>query len=159
MDEFSEIKKRLSKKTYLSAQERIEELLESENIIPERPPSLDAKGHRLDIFPAAVRGRFRKYRTTCYLFLVFVFLILPWTRFSGQQTVHLNLSKMQFIFFGKTLFAHDVPYLFLFFGSLSWLVYGYYLNDLPILTTNTLTTISTFIILFLIFKERKNTYN
>jgi MtN3 and saliva related transmembrane protein len=52
-----------------------------------------------------------------------------------------------------------ITYLFLFFGSLSWLVYGYYLNDLPILTTNTLTTISTFIILFLIFKERKNTYN
>ena len=52
-----------------------------------------------------------------------------------------------------------ITYLFLFFGSLSWLVYGYYLNDLPILTTNTLTTISTFIILFLICKERKNTYN
>ena len=52
-----------------------------------------------------------------------------------------------------------ITYLFLFFGSLSWLVYGYYLNDLPLLTTNTLTTISTFIILFLIFKERKNTYN
>ena len=52
-----------------------------------------------------------------------------------------------------------ITYLFLFFGSLSWLVYGYYLNDLPILTTNTLTTISTFIILFLIFKERKNSYN
>ena len=52
-----------------------------------------------------------------------------------------------------------ITYLFLFFGSLSWLVYGYYLEDLPILTTNTLTTISTFIILFLIFKERKNTYN
>jgi MtN3 and saliva related transmembrane protein len=52
-----------------------------------------------------------------------------------------------------------ITYLFLFFGSLSWLVYGYYLKDLPILTTNTLTTISTFIILFLIFKERKNTYN
>ena len=52
-----------------------------------------------------------------------------------------------------------ITYLFLFFGSLSWLVYGYYLKDLPILTTNTLTTISTFMILFLIFKERKNTYN
>jgi len=52
-----------------------------------------------------------------------------------------------------------ITYLFLFFGSLSWLVYGYYLKDFPILTTNTLTTISTFIILFLIFKERKNTYN
>ena len=65
----------------------------------------------------------------------------------------------------KTIQTRDVrglsliTYLFLFLGSVSWLVYGYFLNDLPILTTNTLTTISTSIILFLIFKERKNTYN
>lgn len=110
------MEKEVNNQKGLTAQERIELLLQSENIIPERPPSLDEKGRRLDIFPAAVRGRFRRYRTSFYLFLVFIFLILPWTRFAGEQTVHLNITKGQFVFFGKTLFAHDGPFIFLFFG-------------------------------------------
>jgi cytochrome c oxidase accessory protein FixG len=100
----------------LSEQEQIESLLKSENIIPERPPSLDQKGHRLDIFPAKVKGIFRTYRNAVYLFLLFVFLVLPWTRFANQQTVHLNLSARKFIFFGHTLFAHDGPFVFLILG-------------------------------------------
>lgn len=103
-----------SKKT--SIQERIESLLRSENIIPERPPSLDPKGHRLDVFPAQVKGRFRTYRNWVYMFLLFIFLILPWTRFAGQQTIHLNISARKFVFFGHTLFAHDGPYIFLLLG-------------------------------------------
>lgn len=102
----------------LSIQERVERLLKSENIIPERPPSLDEKGHRLDIFPSKVKGLFRTYRNIVYFFLLIVFLILPWTRFAGQQTVHLNISQRQFIFFGHTLFAHDGPYIFLIFGMI-----------------------------------------
>jgi cytochrome c oxidase accessory protein FixG len=102
----------------LSAQERIERLLQAENIIPERTPSLDSQGHKLDIFPAQVRGVYRKYRNWVYLFLLFVFLILPWTRFAGQQTIHLNISARKFIFFGNTLFAHDGPFIFLIFGMI-----------------------------------------
>lgn len=102
----------------LSAQERVELLLQAENIIPERTPSLDSKGRKLDIFPAQVRGVYRRYRNWVYLFLLFVFLILPWTRFAGQQTIHLNISARKFVFFGNTLFAHDGPYIFLIFGMI-----------------------------------------
>ena len=47
-----------------------------------------------------------------------------------------------------------LTYLFLFFGSLSWLIYGIVLADVPLMSTNFLTTIFTGIILFLILRGR-----
>ncbi|MDA7850937.1 SemiSWEET transporter [Acidimicrobiaceae bacterium] len=52
-----------------------------------------------------------------------------------------------------------LTYLFLFLGSLSWFIYGFYLTDYPLMITNSLTTIFTGIILYLIFSERNNKYN
>jgi MtN3 and saliva related transmembrane protein len=47
-----------------------------------------------------------------------------------------------------------LTYLFLFFGSLSWFIYGIVLSDVPLMGTNFLTTIFTGIILFLILRGR-----
>ena len=47
-----------------------------------------------------------------------------------------------------------LTYLFLFFGSLSWFIYGMVLTDIPLVGTNFLTTIFTGIILFLILRGR-----
>ena len=47
-----------------------------------------------------------------------------------------------------------LTYLFLFFGSLSWFIYGMVLADIPLMSTNFLTTIFTGIILFLILRGR-----
>ena len=47
-----------------------------------------------------------------------------------------------------------LTYLFLFFGSLSWFIYGIVLTDIPLVGTNFLTTIFTGIILFLILRGR-----
>ncbi|MDC3392043.1 SemiSWEET transporter [Acidimicrobiia bacterium] len=52
-----------------------------------------------------------------------------------------------------------LTYLFLFLGSLSWFIYGFYLTDYPLMVTNSLTTIFTGIILYLIFSERNSKYN
>ena len=52
-----------------------------------------------------------------------------------------------------------LTYLFLFLGSLSWFIYGLYLTDYPLMITNSLTTVFTGIILYLIFSERNNKYN
>tara|TARA_B100000902_G_scaffold22310_1_gene26924 strand:+ start:2151 stop:2408 length:258 start_codon:yes stop_codon:yes gene_type:complete len=49
-----------------------------------------------------------------------------------------------------------LTYLFLFLGSLSWFIYGFYLTDYPLMITNSLTTIFTGIILYLIFLEKNN---
>lgn len=92
----------------------IEELLASKNIIPERPPSLDSKGHRLDIFPAKVQGKFRKWRDVVYTLLLILFMVVPWTTFDGKQTILLDLWNKKFVFFGLTLLAHDGPVIFLF---------------------------------------------
>ena len=51
---------------------------------------------------------------------------------------------------GLSLFT----YLFLFFGSLCWFIYGIVLTDVPLMSTNFLTTIFTGIILFLILRGR-----
>ena len=52
-----------------------------------------------------------------------------------------------------------LTYLFLFLGSLSWFIYGLYLTDYPLMVTNSLTTVFTGIILYLIFSERNNKHN
>ena len=52
-----------------------------------------------------------------------------------------------------------LTYLFLFLGSLSWFIYGFYLTDYPLMITNSLTTIFTGIILYLIFSETNSKYN
>ena len=63
----------------------------------------------------------------------------------------------------KTLKTRNVEglslltYVFLFLGSLSWFLYGNYLDDIPLMTTNSLTTILTGLILFLIVKEKRST--
>ena len=51
-----------------------------------------------------------------------------------------------------------LTYLFLFLGSLSWFIYGVYLTDYPLIITNSLTTIFTGIILYLILSERNSKY-
>ena len=62
----------------------------------------------------------------------------------------------------KTLKTRNVEglslltYLFLFLGSLSWFLYGTYLDDIPLMTTNSLTTLLTGLILFLIVKEKRS---
>ena len=63
----------------------------------------------------------------------------------------------------KTLRTRNVEglslltYLFLFLGSLSWFLYGNYLNDSPLMATNSMTTNLTGLILFLIVKEKRST--
>ena len=51
-----------------------------------------------------------------------------------------------------------LTYLFLFLGSLSWFIYGVYLTDYPLMITNSLTTIFTGIILYLILSKRNYKY-
>ena len=90
--------------------------LESLGIIPERPPSLDEKGRKRGIFPAAVKGKWIKYREAVYAVLVLVFLVLPWTRWDNRQTILLDLANRRFYLGPITFFAHDGPLLFFVLG-------------------------------------------
>ena len=63
----------------------------------------------------------------------------------------------------KTLKTRNVEglslltYTFLFLGSLSWFLYGSYLVDIPLMATNSMTTILTGLILYLIVREKRST--
>ncbi|MCB0412628.1 MAG: 4Fe-4S binding protein, partial [Bdellovibrionales bacterium] len=84
------------------------------SVIPDRPPSLDEKGFRKFVIPAEVQGFFRRRRDFVYAVLLLIFLVLPWTRFKGEQSVLLDLPHRRFVFFGHSFFAHDGPLLFFF---------------------------------------------
>ena len=88
--------------------------------LPEdRPASFDGDGHHVAQIPAAVSGRYRKWRDWVYLALIAVFLVLPWTQFGGHQTVLLDIPNRQFALFGLTFWAHDIPLMFFVLGILT----------------------------------------
>ncbi|MEZ4744064.1 MAG: cytochrome c oxidase accessory protein CcoG [Bdellovibrionota bacterium] len=78
----------------------------------ERPSTFDETGKRLKIYPATVKGRYRTRRTISYFILILIFLVLPWTKFQGKQTILLDIIERKFILFGSTYWAHDGPLVF-----------------------------------------------
>ncbi|PWU19535.1 MAG: cytochrome c oxidase accessory protein CcoG [Bdellovibrio sp.] len=78
---------------------------------------LDETGHRNKIYPARVSGFFRRYRDLTQVFLILIFLALPWMRVGGAQAVLFDLPRRQFAIFGLTFWAHDGPLVFLVAGS------------------------------------------
>lgn len=78
----------------------------------DRLSTLDDYGTRLFVIPAEVKGRFRKWRNRVYWLLIAFFLILPWTKMNGVQSLWLDIPNRRFSFFGLTFFAHDTPLIF-----------------------------------------------
>lgn len=74
--------------------------------------SVDKNGDRLYLIPAEVKGFFRKHRTWTQAVLIIIFLILPWTKMNGHQTVLLNIVAREFNIFGVLFRAHDAPLMF-----------------------------------------------
>lgn len=91
-------------------------------VIPDRPPSIDEKGYRRYVIPAEVQGYYRKWRTAVYTFLIFIFLVLPWTKFRGEQTVLLDFPQRRFLFFGHSFYAHDAPMVFFILATFVFLI-------------------------------------
>lgn len=77
--------------------------------------SLDEFGSRILPIPADVVGRFRSARTKVYSALIILFLVLPWTKVNGIQTLLLNIPDRKFAIFGVMFWAHDAPLLFFVF--------------------------------------------
>ncbi|MFZ3231457.1 MAG: cytochrome c oxidase accessory protein CcoG [Pseudobdellovibrio sp.] len=78
----------------------------------DRLGSLDDLGHRKAMIPAEVHGIWRKRRDISQAFLILLFLILPWTKINGVQTVLLDISLKKFQLFGATFWSHDAPLVF-----------------------------------------------
>lgn len=75
--------------------------------------SLDEWGGRKQIIPASVRGPLRNWRTRTQVILVMIFLIAPWTKITGMQSIWLDIPARRFTILGRVFLAHDAPILFL----------------------------------------------
>lgn len=78
----------------------------------ERLSSIDRYGHKKNIIPAPVRGRFHRQRTWVQGVLIIFFLMLPWIQIRGEQAFLIDLVHGQFAIFGLRFFAHDTPMVF-----------------------------------------------
>ncbi|KYG70298.1 cytochrome c oxidase accessory protein CcoG [Bdellovibrio bacteriovorus] len=86
---------------------------------PGKLTSVDENGDRLYLIPAEVRGFFRKHRTWSQCVLLVIFLLLPWTRINGHQTILIDIPKREFALFGILFRSHDAPLLFFVLGTLT----------------------------------------
>ncbi len=83
----------------------------------ERLATTDAKGKRIYLHPADVKGFFRTQRTRLQFVLIVFFLGLPWIQINGRQALLLDLAQRRFEIFGLSLRAHNAPLLFFVFAA------------------------------------------
>lgn len=79
----------------------------------ERLSTTDNKGNRIFLYPAEVRGFFRKHRNRLEILLVLFFLLLPWLKWKGVQLFLFDIPNRTFHLFGILFKAHDAPLIFL----------------------------------------------
>jgi cytochrome c oxidase accessory protein FixG len=96
---------------------RIKLALSEFELHPDRLSTTDAKGKRLFVFPADVRGYFRARRMRVQGILIAFFLLLPWLRIQGRQALLLDISQRRFEIFGLSLRAHNAPLLIFVFAT------------------------------------------
>ncbi|HEX4924217.1 MAG TPA: cytochrome c oxidase accessory protein CcoG [Bdellovibrionales bacterium] len=82
--------------------------------------SLDKAGRRVSIHPAAVSGRWKARRVRLQAVLLVIFLVLPWIKINGLQSILIDIPSRRFTFFGIGLWAHDAPLLLLLFASFAF---------------------------------------
>jgi cytochrome c oxidase accessory protein FixG len=83
----------------------------------DRLATADEQGKRVWLYPADVRGRYRRLRSILAAGLIVFFLILPWVRIGGHQALLLDIPHRRFAIFGITFWAHDAPMLLLVIGG------------------------------------------
>jgi cytochrome c oxidase accessory protein FixG len=81
-------------------------------------PSIDSvttireDGSRFFLHPADVKGLFTRYRRWSGLFLIAIYLSLPWINIAGHPAVFLDIGGRRFHLFGLTLAFQDAWLLF-----------------------------------------------
>jgi cytochrome c oxidase accessory protein FixG len=91
--------------------------------LPEtRLGTTDEAGERVYVHPHDVKGKWTSRRKIIYWILIFVYLVMPWVYYKGQQLILLNLPAREFRFFGSTFYGHDGPFLIFFILAFVFLV-------------------------------------
>ena len=76
-------------------------------------------GLRINHYPMAVHGFFRKYRTISQWLLIAIFFLLPCIKINGLPAILINLPDRRFTFFGLSFWSHDTPLLFFILAGFS----------------------------------------
>jgi cytochrome c oxidase accessory protein FixG len=79
----------------------------------ERLGTTDENGRRVYLYPQEVKGKWSKYRTIVYIFLILVYLIFPWIKINGIQSFLIDIPNREFFILGGHYYAHDIPLLFI----------------------------------------------
>jgi len=82
---------------------------------------IDAQGGRRYIHPADSPGRFHRWRTAFFAFLITLYLALPFISIGGQQAMLIDIPGRRFYFFGASFNAQDF---YLAFFILSGIGFG-----------------------------------
>ena len=86
--------------------------------------SIQSDGHRKRIVPADVHGRFDSARKVVFVFLIALWIALPWIRIGGAPAVFLDDDARRFFLFGATFNAQDTWLLFFLLSGVGFgLVY------------------------------------
>ena len=80
---------------------------------------LNEFGDRIAIIPAEVKGFFRRHRDWTQIVLLLIFVILPWIKVRGVQSILLDIPHRKFAIFGTTFWAHDAPLIFFILAFLT----------------------------------------
>ena len=86
--------------------------------------SILSDGQRKRIVPADVSGRFDRARKVVFVFLIGLWVVLPWVRIGGAPAVFLDDEARKFFLFGMTFNAQDTWLLFFLLSGIGFgLVY------------------------------------
>ncbi len=70
--------------------------------------TIASDGSRRFLHPADVKGRFTFWRRIVALFLLLIYILLPWIPVNGYPAVFLDVAERRFHFFGLTLAVQDL---------------------------------------------------
>ena len=83
----------------------------------DRLATTDSKGNRIYLYLTDTHGRWKTRRSQLSIFLILLFLGLPWVKIGGHQALLLDILNRRFAIFGLTFWAHDAPLLFFILGG------------------------------------------
>lgn len=74
--------------------------------------SVNDDGSRNFIHTADVKGRWQTRKTAVHMFLLAVYLIVPWIQFQGHPLIHINLAAREAFLLGQTFTNQDFYLMF-----------------------------------------------
>lgn len=82
--------------------------------------TINEDGSHFTLHPADVHGRFTTARRIFALFILAIYVALPWININGHPAVFLDVAERRFHLFGLTFLARDLWLGFFFISGLGF---------------------------------------